>query len=574
MNYKLIKPVNINLDVITQILCNRGIAENEISHYLNTTENDIYDTRLLDNIDIGVKMLLDCIENKKKIHIIPDVDVDGFTSAAILINYIYCMDNDYAKEFITFEINDEKIHGIRLETIPSDISLLVCPDSSSNDYEQHKILKEKGIQVLVLDHHDADKISENACIINNQLCDYPNKSLSGAGIVYKFCCRIDEVKNTHYTERFLDLVAVGLVGDMVSLRDFETKHFVQQGIRKINNPFLKCILDKNKFFVGTELTPKGIAFSVAPQINATIRMGSKSEKRTLFESMLDFMAYIQVPSTKRGCKGQTETRVEQACRNCTNIKNRQTRARDASLELVESQIKDKNLLQNKIITVTVGNDFNKNLSGLIANELVAKYQHPVLILRDVGNEWSGSARGCNGSDLEDFKGFVSSTGLPSLAQGHPNAFGFAIEKDKLDSFINKSNEELKSCNFNPCYKVDFIYNNFDFKSSDIIKIAELDSIYGQDMEKPYIAIGNISVTKENLILMSPDKKPTLKIKLQNGCDLIKFKSSEEEYESLISKTGCVKINVVGRCNQNIWMGRTTAQITVEDYEIMGETYYF
>ena len=70
-------------------------------------------------------------------------------------------------------------------------SLVILPDSSSNDYEVHQKLSERGVDVLVIDHHEAEKISEYACVINNQLCDYPNKALSGVGLVYKFCKYID-----------------------------------------------------------------------------------------------------------------------------------------------------------------------------------------------------------------------------------------------------------------------------------------------------------------------------------------------------------------------------------------------
>jgi len=93
----------------------------------------------------------------------------------------------HAQKNIFYQIHDGKQHGIILDKIPDDISLVVIPDAGSNDYEQHHILKEKGIDVLIIDHHEADRISEDAIIINNQTCDYPTKSLSGVGMVYKFC---------------------------------------------------------------------------------------------------------------------------------------------------------------------------------------------------------------------------------------------------------------------------------------------------------------------------------------------------------------------------------------------------
>lgn len=80
----------------------------------------------------------------------------------------------------------------------------------SNDFIQHEELSQKGIDVLVLDHHEAEKYSEYACVINNQMCNYPNKSLSGAGVVYKFCTYLDKLLETNYAEDFLDLATVGI----------------------------------------------------------------------------------------------------------------------------------------------------------------------------------------------------------------------------------------------------------------------------------------------------------------------------------------------------------------------------
>ena len=587
MQYELISERNTKCyRAIETIFKNRGFYVDDIPHYLNTTDEDVFAPQLLDNMEEGAEILLNCIKEKKKAFIIPDVDADGFTSAAILINYLSIIAPDWIENYLTYEINEGKEHGIILDNIPEDVSLVICPDSASNDYEQHKILKDKGVQVLVLDHHDAEYVSPDACVINNQLCNYPNKSLSGAGIVYKFCCFLDYKLGVREANKFLDLTALGLISDMVSLKDFETRHLVKQGMANLRNPFFKSMRTKNSFSIGEKLTPIGIAFYITPYINATIRMGSKSEKRTLFESMLDFKAYEEIPSTKRGYKGQVETRVEQACRNCTNIKNRQTRARDASLERIEGLIKENNLLDNKILMVLLPKEINFEpaLTGLIANQLMAKYQKPVLLLREGDPTqtesgpvilWSGSARGLNQSTFDDFKEYITSTGMFELAQGHSNAFGAAIYGNKIQDFIEHSNLELANYDFNPSYKVDFIFEGSDFDASDIIEIAQLKPFFGQGFEEPYVALENIVVTKENISLMSRDKNPTLKIKLNNGCSLIRFKSSEEEYEQLCSTLGCVKINVVGRCEENIWNGMTSAQIIISDMEIVSEqSYYF
>ena len=583
MEYQLIAPrIPLqNLGAVERVLTNRGIALAEIEHYLHTTDDDILDPKLIKNIVEGAQMLIIHIAQNDDVLIQIDSDCDGFTSAALLLNYLNCLFPGFVQNHIYYRIHTGKQHGIIPDTIPKGVKLVIAPDSSSNDYEEHKILADNGIDVLVIDHHEADKVSENACIINNQLCDYPTKSLSGVGMVYKFCSYIDEVMNVDYADLFLDLVALDMVADMMDLRDFETKHLVMLGLNKIRNPYFRGMVDKQAFQLKDGITPFGIAFYIAPYVNATIRVGSQDEKLMLFESMLDYRGYEQVPSTKRGCKGQTETRVEQACRNCTNIKNRQTKARDASLNTIEHIIEEKGLLENKILVIKLDSEFatDRNLTGLIANQLMAKYQRPVLLLNKVINEdktisWEGSGRGYDKSKFDNLREFLNNSGLTMYAEGHANALGVGITDADFADFIEYSNDALKNFDFTPSYKVDYIFHHDDMDINDILNIANLKSVWGQGVEEPLIAIERIKVYKDNVRLMSADKNPTLKITLPNGMSLIKFRSSNEEYESLCSELGCVSINIVGRCERNIWNGIISPQIIIEDYEVVGKTEYY
>lgn len=563
------------ISAVEKILLNRGISLNEIQHYLNTSDNDILDPSTIDNMREGAKMLIYHIKQNDNIMIQIDGDCDGYTSSATLINYLYCLFPAFVQNSISYRIHTGKQHGLIPETVPDNIKLIILPDASSNDYEEHKLMKEKGIDVLVIDHHEAEKISENACIINNQLCDYKNKTLSGVGMVYKFCCYIDELLNVNYADNFLDLVALGDLADMMDLRSFETKHLVNKGLKQISNPYFKGMIEKQSYQLGEEITPIGVAFYIAPYVNATIRVGSQEEKLMLFESMLDHRAYEQVPSTKRGCKGQVETRVEQACRNCTNIKNRQTKARDESLNKIEQKIEDNQLLDNKVLVILVESDeINRNLSGLIANQLMSKYQRPVLLLTKTETMYEGSARNYDKSKFNNFKDFMRDCPFVEYAEGHQSAFGTGIKHEYIEDFIKYANEQLAEFDFSPCYKVDFILNSSNVNKNDILEIAGLKSLWGQGVDEPFIALENIKINKDNLKLMSKDKNPTLKITLPNQVSLIKFRSSNEEYESLYSELGCVTINVVGRCEQNSWNGTVSPQILVEDYEIVDRAAYY
>ena len=273
----------------------------------------------------------------------------------------------------------------------TNLGLVICPDSSSNDYEYHKQLNNDDIKVLVLDHHDADHISEDALIINNQLSNYPNKELSGAGVTWQFCRYIDKVMHINNAEQYRDLVALGNDADMMSLRSIETKHLISTGLARPRNPFIVTMAQKNEFSLKGKLTPIGVAFYIAPFVNAMTRSGTIEEKQLLFESMLKYKAFDVLPSTKRGhTLGDTETLVEQAVRVATNVKNRQTKAQDELMEKVESKIEKHNLLDHKVLLFLMDpGEIDRNIAGLVANKIMAKYQRPVCILTKQENKIQG-----------------------------------------------------------------------------------------------------------------------------------------------------------------------------------------
>ena len=208
---------------------------------------------------------------------------------------------------------------------------------------------------------------------------------------------------------------------------------------------------------------------------------------------------------------------------------------------------------------------------------MAKYQRPVLILNKVVNDktisWEGSGRGYDKSKFDNLREFLKNSNLVMYAEGHNNALGSGILDENFDAFIEYVNTELADFNFTTSYKVDFIFTGNDIRPNDILELAELKPIWGQGVEEPLIAIQEINIPKDNIKLLSPDKNPTLKLSLKNGIDLIKFKSSQEEYENLI-ETGSVIIDVVGRCERNVWNGNITPQIIVEEYQIISKLHYF
>lgn len=587
MDYTLIHPRRPGTSAIEHVLLNRGIED--VQHYLNTVDTDILSPLDLDNIENGAKLLVSHIAQGSKVLVIIDSDCDGYCSSAILINYLNNLFPAFVQNNISYKPHSGKQHGIVMEMIPDDVKLVIAPDSASSDYEQHEELAKRGIDVLVLDHHEAPEVSQYACVINNQLCDYANKSLCGGAIVYKFCCYLDELIGTDYAQNYLDLVALSLVADMMDLREFETKHLINLGLKNIVNPYFKGMTIKNEYSLGGKVTPFGVAFYIAPYVNAVTRSGTIDEKIVLFESMLEFKAFEMVPSTKRGCKGQFETRVEQACRNCTNIKNRQTKTRDASLEIIEQIIEEQNLLENKVLLIKLSGAQRTTLGGLIANQLMSIYQKPVLILSETSHEildeqgkvvatevwYEGSFRGPNIPGLESAKDFFEASGVTEYTAGHANAGGVGIKDFNIEAFLDYCNTALKDFDFTPNYKVDFIIEAKQLIDSkfDLYNLIDYDNIWGQEVSEPLIAIKDLVITKGFTQLM---KGTTLKIMTPGDPDVsfIKFRSSEQEYEILTPPDlGCVTIDVIGVCERNSYNDKP--QIIIRDYIIKDrQDYYF
>lgn len=589
MDYQLIYPelsVINGYEPIERIFASRGIVPEAINHYLNTTDRDINDPLLLNNMERGAKMFIEHLAKDHKIFIQVDSDVDGFTSAAILINYAYRIAPATVQNNFSYRLHEGKCHGILSENVPDGIELVVVPDAGSNDLAEHKKLRDRGIDVLIIDHHEVENPVQFACIINNQLGEYPNRTLSGAGVVYKFCQYIDSVIGQNYADDFLDLAALGMIADMMDLKDTETKRLIVKGLNRINNPFLEAFFEKQAFKLNQEgINPTSIAFYVAPYVNAVNRVGSQEEKLVMFESMLEYKAYEMIPSTKRGHKGEDEQRVEQGCRVCTNAKNHQTKICEANTEMIEEIIQDENLLDHPVLVIQVTDDLDQNITGLLANQIMNKYQRPTLILRpeievnDDGEitrfDWMGSGRCPANIKLENFREFISNSGLVNYASGHASAFGISIPEGKVEKLVEYIDARLQVSDFSTTYKVDFIWDakNIAENKDLILQIGGMRDVWGQGLPEPLVAITNIVLTAENFILMSPDNNPTFKIVLPNNICLIKFKATKEEYEELYSKTGSVKINAIGTCKQNVWNGSISPQIIIKDYQVISRLAY-
>ena len=580
MKCQLINGV-IKENYVDTLLRQRGIASPE--EYYNPTKLHLQSPCDLENIAQGAMLLEEVIKLGHKILIVIDSDNDGFTSGTIMYNYL----KDLAPELeIDYVLHEGKQHGLEdhiknLMDEGKHYGLVILPDSSSNDYEYHEQLREIGASVLVLDHHLTDtQISTNAVIINNQLSpNYKNKELTGAGVVYQFCRYLDwyfKSDNTN-ADKYMDLAAWGIIGDMGSMLELENRYIVKEGLKNINNKFLWALMEKQAYSITGAMSPSkqqlidamnpiSVAFYIVPLVNAMIRVGTMEEKKRLFEAFLD--GDKMIPSGKRGAKGTLDKAGVEAARECSNARNRQNKSLEVAMDKTEIKIHKYDLLENRVLFVRLDEDdtFPSELNGLLAMKLSAKFKRPTIVARlnDKGFN-RGSMRGLNQSELVSFKDFLTESGLFEYVQGHDNAAGCSIPNANLADFHKWANEALIGIDFGEnCYDVNFERIAADADLADIVyDIGNHNGIWGQQNPEPLIHISDINITSNDVQIMGKNKD-TVKFE-KFGIAYMKFHAKDLIEE--LSKHPSMKIEVVGRANLNEWCGKVTPQIFIEDIEV-------
>lgn len=576
MKYRLIEnSLNDINRFIKTVLINRGITN--IEEFMNSNKEDLEQNSYsdLNNIEAGVEILLKHIKNGDMITLVVDPDVDGICSSTALYNYLKVVTEEENLPKINWDIvvHSGKGHGFSKDININPLTkLIITPDGGSNDFEEHKKIKNANIDILVIDHHVVDKESEDAIIINNQTSEnYKNKAFSGVGVVYRFLQAIDDELFTSHADDYLDLVALGNIADVMDTLDYETRYFIQQGILQENlvNPFLKILVKKTGVDVAGDferyIYPIDVSFKIAPLINALLRLGTVEEKEKLFTC---FISPEENLSTRKGI-----------CKEIINImqgyKESQDEEKQKLLEDVSNSISEEDLNCPVLIIDATNFVSNTEIVGLTAMNLASKYKRPVMMGTQNTKKGvlGGSLRVNNGFPDINFKNTIVKSGLVPFAQGHQQAAGFSFplsNKEKLQQYFRDiyGNEVLQSEHI-----VDFIIPNIsDIAPSDFFLIQTYKNLWGKGIEEPIFAIENIPFYPTNLDILGK-KSDTVKY-TYSKIEFMFFRCSNEEQILKIANgqeydpKKQYAINVVGKLGISSFAGKTKNQMIVDDYEIV------
>lgn len=549
---------------LEDILRLKGVTD--IKSFLNPTVENTESELLFNNIEKARDVLIKHIENNNKIDLVVDCDVDGNTSGAVIYQYIKKIKSSID---IDYFIHTGKLHGLKefVDRIcQDDSSLVIVPDAGTGDVEECKRIIESGKDIIILDHHSISSEGNPAIVVNNQLSDkVTDKAMTGVGVTYKFAKLLDKYYGVDYSNDYLDLVALGMIGDRADTMDLETRFLILEGLNQIRNKsgknkLIETLVNAQMYSMDNKITMNGIGFYVCPLINSLIRLGEYEDKRYMFEA---FVNSDKVLERKVRGKGIVEMTIQEyTLKACESSNRKQKKMTEDSAAVLSEEIKGFGLDKFPILICNARDNVDGNSTGLIANRLADQYQRPCLLMRRKGDICKGSGRGYEKCEIRDFNQWCKDTGLFMKVDGHPGAFGCEITFENTNKLFQILSTMKKIDE--PTYYVYHVYDASQLHDQIIKNIAKYDGVWGNTVSEPIFLIRNVPCNKYNINLIG-SKQNKIEFMYHN----IKFtkqtksRSLAKLYKDILSVGDNIKFDVVGRFGIDSKNGKCP-QVIIED----------
>ena len=550
---------------LNDILTLKGIKD--INSFLHPTIKNTESELLFDNIEEARDVFVNHVENKSIIDLLVDCDVDGFTSASNIYQYTKQINPNIE---IRCFIHKGKAHGLSefVDVMCEDDSkLIIIPDAGSGDSKECEKLIKSGKDVIILDHHSIDASDNPAIVVNNQLSNkVTDKAMTGVGITYKFTKLLDEYYGVKYADDYLDLVALGMIGDRADVVNLQTRYLILKGLEQIRNKVSKnklisVLVDAQMYSMNNKITINGIGFYICPLMNSMIRLGEYEDKCYMFEALCNSDKMLDRKVRGKGVVNMTIQ--EYVLKACQSSNRKQKKITENSAAALSEEIKQFNLNKLPILVCNAKDNVDSNSTGLIANRLADQYQRPCLLMRRKGDVCRGSGRGSDKCEILNFNQWCKDTGLFNKVEGHPNAFGCEIYFENTNKLFSLLSTMRKIDE--PTYHVYNVYEANQIHDQIIKNVAKWDGIWGNTVSEPIFLIKNVPCNKYSLYLLGAKQN-----KIEFAYHNIKFvkqtrgSSLASLYKEIISIGDNFEFDIVGRFSIDCKSGKV-AQVIVEDW---------
>lgn len=533
-------------DLLATILSNRNITEEEqIRLFLNPTRSDFHDPFLITDMNIAVERIIKAIENKEKVTIYGDYDVDGITSITVLKSFL----KEIGLETSVYIPNRlDEGYGLNknaIDKIAKDgCNLMITVDCGISGLEEIEYANSLGIETIVTDHHEPGNELPNAvAVIDNKRKDskYPFRELAGVGVVFKLTQALSKklnLKEEAYL-KYLDIVCVGTISDIVPLVD-ENRVIAKLGlmlVKQTKNIGLRSIINSSGY---AKIDSNTISFGVAPRINACGRMGKAKEA-------LDLLLSTDIQE------------VNELTQKLNDHNKERQETEKAIFENAVEKIEKEKLNENKAIIVG-GENWHHGVIGIVSSKITDMYFKPSILLSfEEDGIGKGSGRSIPGFDLHE--ALTKCMDTIEKFGGHSMAVGITIRKEKLEEFKEEFEQiaiENKIDQIIPIINIDAKINLNDIDKEMVDSMKQLEP-FGEANKMPIFAFKNLKI--DSIRALSGGKH--LKLTLKNNNNIINaigFNIGYLAEEYLIGD----KVDVAGVLEINTFGGVDNLQINIKD----------
>lgn len=402
-------------DKLRALLVRRGIEEGEsFRRFVAPAVEDLHDPSTIHGMAHACERIARAVRDREGIVIYGDYDVDGVTSIVMLQTVLRALGAD-AGFVVPHRLVDG--YGLKMEVlervlVERNVRLVITVDCGITSVEPVRLAIERGIDVIITDHHlPPGTLPEAAAVLNPKQpgCEYPFKELAGVGVAFKLCCELLRRNGKKMSvESLLKIAAIGTVADVAPLvgENRTITSLGLAGLAEVRNPGLRALL-KRLGLEGRALRAVDVGFKIGPRINAAGRLASANTAIDLFAA----------PDEDAAWKICSELDRLNAERQQIEVQVR---------ESAEAQIRG-----GERILILAGDAWHRGVLGLTAGRIAQRYHRPTLVMTIEGETCVGSGRSIPTVDLHGALESVSD--IFTHFGGHEFACGFSLEARSLDA---------------------------------------------------------------------------------------------------------------------------------------------
>jgi single-stranded-DNA-specific exonuclease len=536
--------------LVAGVLAARGWTSMEqTAAFLQADEEQLLNPFEMKGMAGAVERISRAITEGEHIRVYGDYDADGVTSTAIMIRLF----TEMGAVFDTYIPHRSKEgYGLNLAAIDlaveAGVRLLITVDNGISAVDQIAYASERGIDVVVTDHHEPPEVLPAAIAIVNPKqkdCPYPFKGLSGAGVAFKLAHALLGRPVLEYA----DLAAIGTIADLMPLTD-ENRVIARLGLEQMRHrpvPGIRALAKVSGLKL-EDLTSGRIGFSLAPRLNAGGRLEHADSAVKLLIAINDELAESLASDLDR-LNGERQALVEQT-----------TIEADA---LWHSQCAADVGRQMKVI-VLVKEGWNAGIAGLVASKLVERYYRPVFILATDLNTGmcKGSARSIDGFDL--YAALTDCAALMEHYGGHQAAAGMTISRENVEELADRlhllAEKWLSEEDWLPKRRVDLTIGLQDITLKAVDQLASLEP-FGYGNPTPRVVIPDVTIRESRT--MGKDNKHLRITVEQAGLSLEAVAFGMGEQRNRLAPG--TRVDLLGELSVNEWNGNRKVQVMCQDF---------